>query len=366
MDRTTLQRTAEHWGRQPVEEEKTFFGFPPLQPYLAESITGDARIAEWGKDWLTEWTVQTFFPDRIPVKECLVLCCGFGELERTLGQRGYFEHCLAIDLSEGAIREARRLAENAELGEKIEYRIADLNTLELPSERFDLVWANGALHHLWNLKEIIPRLVQAMTPEGWLVANEYVGPAYRRLPHRQRELINAVIHLLPPRLRTLSEGTYVPPSCRISPWRRYAYKLFCAVTRYPAVAAPAPLSSDASWWRRWRYRLERFLARSDPFFFGKVWDETSALTLAIDPSEGVSSDQILPLLRAAFPSVEVRYYHGSLLHYALERRFYEAFDPSSKEDRELLSLLIQMEKTFIQSGEIASDHAHILAKKGSR
>jgi hypothetical protein len=87
--------------------------------------------------------------------------------------------------------------------------------------------------------------------------------------------------------------------------------------------------------------------REKPLFrFGKLWEERSALIKERDPSESIRAGDIIGILKATFRQLDVRYYNGSILYYALDKKFYETCDPANPRDRELLNLLITIEKTL--------------------
>lgn len=79
------------------------------------------------------------------VTNCLFLAlsifCGHGENEVRLAKLGVFQSCLAVDISQSAIHQARRLA-SQEMVTSIDFGIFDLNIPDiLPSSEFDLVIA---------------------------------------------------------------------------------------------------------------------------------------------------------------------------------------------------------------------------------
>jgi hypothetical protein len=55
--------------------------------------------------------------------------------------------------------------------------------------------------------------------------------------------------------------------------------------------------------------------------------------------------------------------NGSILLYALDQKFFKECDPNRREDKALIELLIDIERTMIDIGELSSDHAHIIARK---
>ncbi len=75
------------------------------------------------------------------------------------------------------------------------------------------------------------------------------------------------------------------------------------------------------------------------------------------------SHEIIPVLRNVFSDLTVENYNGSVLAYALDTHFYNTFDEHRPEDRAILDMLFHIEKTMIETGELASDHALTIATK---
>lgn len=369
MSKKDEAKIAQHWGQAPPDLSKTFYGFPPIRDYLFTCISGRVEKAE--PDWCERWTIETYLSGHIPVKECLSLCCGFGEIERILADLGVFLRCTAIDLSPAAVAVARQKSKEAG-HDHIDYQVADLNNHILEPEKYDLVYANGALHHLSRLEHVIGQVYRALKPGGILVANEYIGPKYQQLPLRQREIINSVIHLIPSKYRAITEETYVPVSFRYPIWKRGIFELYRLLTLQDSGIDVSALKPDANWpyHKIWLLSLFKLIKRIMPvkkrksYRYGKVWDEMSKLIKSVDPSECVRSDEIIPIMQNYFQDIDIRYYNGSVLFYALDRKFYETYDHNQEDDRALFDLLIKIEKTMIDIGELKSDHAHIIAKKG--
>ena len=136
-----------------LESERA--GSRPLHPYeqaLLELIpTGCDRVLEVG--------------------------CGCGTLTALMAQRA--RHVLAIDLSREMIRVAE--SRSRELA-NVEYRLADVMTMELPAETFDVVVSVAALHHM-PFDAALAILVSALRPGGRLLIQDIVArPGLRHVP----------------------------------------------------------------------------------------------------------------------------------------------------------------------------------------
>ena len=332
---------ADYWGHMLPEKERTLYGFPPTRAYIYRLVTGETHDTV-PPDALERWSIETFLGDRRPVARALSLCCGFGAIERRLASYNAFTHCLGVDLSPGAIEAARQQAQ-AEGLTQLEYAVTDINQISLEPESFDLIYANGALHHLSNLEHVIGQIQRALKPGGVLISNEYTGPKYQRLSDRQAEIISAAIHLLPDRLRPQDEVNRAFTE-RI----RHVRGLRKVLRAY---------KKGLSWVD------QRLGIAIDERRFGQLWHEQSRLIQMHDPSEGVRADEIIPILRQTFPAekLDIRPYNGGLLLHVLSTDFFDHYDPAR--DRALVDLLIELEERLTAAGELNSDHAHIIAHK---
>ena len=314
-----IKLVADFWSRTDCSaSEKNFYCFPPIRVRSCKSVFGEADSRP---DWCEYWTVEKYLKDRMPFSEALSLCCGFGEVERFMERFKVATSITGLDISPGAIEEAKKRAADEGLT-TIEYRVCDINKEELPRGKYDLVWANGALHHLRDLERVVERIHDSIKPGGMLVSNEYVGPRYQQVGERQQEIINAVVHLLPAMFRE------EPPASRS---RKLRQRLFSA---------------------------------DKQSHLGQVWRPTPlSYFVDTDPSECVRSDLIIPTLRKVFSRVEVKQFGGSILFYALGANFYDRFDMENKHHRMFLEMLFNIEDTMIETGELTPDNAHIICWK---
>lgn len=322
-----------HWSKTDGSaSERNFYCFPPIRERSCRLIFNEHDAGR--RDWCEYWTVEKYFKDRIPVEKCLSICCGFGEVERILSRLNVARKIIGTDIAPGAIDQARKKAAAEGLA-NIEYFTADINKEGLPPDEFDIIWANGALHHIRDLEVVIPRLKNALKTGGFLISNEYVGSNYQQLGARQQEIINAVRHLLPGDL------------CR---------KSFLQGKR------PGGNSVFSKGLRYLQRKLDTLYPNAN--IYGKIWAPlTRDHFLRTDPSECVNSERIIPELRKHFTDMDVKYYDGSILMYALDAKFYQNYNADNPVHGKLLDLLFRIEDTFIASGELPRDNAHIICRK---
>jgi SAM-dependent methyltransferase len=117
-----------------------------------------------GLDGAPEWpALRALLPD-MRGSSVADLGCGYGWFCRWAAEQGAAS-VLGIDVSE------KMLARAAQSGahDAIRYRRADLETLDLPEESFDLVCSSLAFHYVEHLPALLGVVHRALVPGGRLV-----------------------------------------------------------------------------------------------------------------------------------------------------------------------------------------------------
>jgi 2-polyprenyl-3-methyl-5-hydroxy-6-metoxy-1,4-benzoquinol methylase len=130
----------------------------------------------------------------------LSLACGSGRAERNALAQGICTSFHGIDVAEDAIMEARNMAARENLD--ISYEQGDLNTIKLEPESYDLVITQNCLHHVLQLENLAGEIYRALSPDGALWIHDYVGETQFQYSEKRLEIINAVLKILPEKLRT--------------------------------------------------------------------------------------------------------------------------------------------------------------------
>lgn len=117
-----------------------------------------------GLDGAPEWpAIQAMLPD-LAGRRVVDLGCGFGWASRWMRVQGAAS-VLALDLSENMIRRAKADTVDPE----IEYRMADIETVELPPAAFDLAYSALTFHYIRDFQRLVEMLHQSLVPGGKLV-----------------------------------------------------------------------------------------------------------------------------------------------------------------------------------------------------
>jgi SAM-dependent methyltransferase len=341
-----------HWAaREPLEQNGGYYVSSLLRPYIIETAFGKDQVeAHSANPFYSEDIFIEQFVRNQPVKTILSLCCGFGNVERYFISRlPGVEYCLGLDLSDGALVHARQRAHGVPI--RIEYTAADLNSYDWQPNCYDLVIANGALHHLKNLEGVLDGIKRTLRSGGLLYSCEYVGPSHMDHSPRQLELINALSFLMPPELRARK-----PLSIKND-------RLFRLASKAWELSAREERATWAPWQRAVSRLLKRILRRqNNTLDFGVVYRSPREYLLRTDPSECVRSSEIVEIVRSRFPSAEIRPFGGGILQHALDQNFYDHFDPTNERHVALLHMLLDLERALMQTAEIGPENAFIFAK----
>jgi 2-polyprenyl-3-methyl-5-hydroxy-6-metoxy-1,4-benzoquinol methylase len=289
--------TSELWGRkarEKVENEQWRFRFWQSHPvtgrHISRLISGDEH-----EGWLAY--AKRFLQG--PAGHGLSLGCGHGAAERDAVTLGLCSTIEGLDIAEEALDVARAQAQEAGLGDRITYRRADLNTLELTPRTYDVAIAAHSLHHVDALEHLLDQLAAALRPGGLLVVNEYIGPARFQWLDKTEALMNRLLAAL-------------PAEKRHNPFNG--------------------LDKD---------RIDR------------VPPEEIA---RVDPSESIRSDEIVQLLESRFETLYRADFGGTLLQFVLAD-IAANFSPDDPKDVALLDLMSLFEEVLIAERVLTSDFA---------
>ena len=269
-----------------------------MRDFLHRRITGDPQVST------VAWFKQKFFPK--PVDLCLSMGCGFGDFERAAISLGIAKAFHANDLSKGAVDSARERANQAGFSGQIDYRVANLDEIELLPTTYDAVFGISSVHHVFQLERLFRLVRHSLKPGGIFLLDEYIGPSRFQSSPAVTELINKLLALF--------------PEC---------------------------------------YR--RNLLESGPQFVERYVPCTVDHFEALDPSEAIRSGEIMSTLRMYFDILEYRPYGGAILH-MLFSGIMGNFDEHNEKDVLLLNVLATCEEMMEQSGTLDSDFAVIVAR----
>jgi SAM-dependent methyltransferase len=236
------------------------------------------------------------------VERGLSLGCGSGRLERDAIALDVCKTVEALDISEDALEAAAAEAEREGLGDRIDYRQADLNTVQLKQAEYDVVFGIQVLHHVEALEHLLDQVAASLRPNGLFVVNEYIGPARFQWLDKTQALMNRMLELL-------------PRDTKVNPRNGFVKE---RIDRAPA----------------------EDIAR-------------------VDPSESIRSDEIVATLESRFDVLYRADFGGTLLQFVLAD-IAANFKQDDPKDKALIDLMSLFEEVLIAERVLPSDFAYFV------
>ncbi len=119
-----------------------------------------------GLDGAPEWPVIRALLPELGGKRIVDLGCGFGWFARWARQRGA-AYVLGLDISHNMLQRAKATTEDTGIG----YRIADLESLDLPAGSFELAYSSLAFHYVEDFGRLTRAVHAALVKDAHLVFN---------------------------------------------------------------------------------------------------------------------------------------------------------------------------------------------------
>jgi ubiquinone/menaquinone biosynthesis C-methylase UbiE len=294
-------RVSEYWNKQfeAMRSDNSYW----LNNKIVEEST--YRLMTGGPThWLT-WLLNDFLKEQTFARS-LSVCCGDGAHEIQLYKSGKIQVVTGFDISEGAIRQAvARFHEAGASTDRFRFEVKDVNNLHLEGQ-FDLIFSTGALHHTTNLEDVLANLQRVLSPDGYFVMVEFIGPNRFQWTDRQIEVANKLLNALDPQY--LKNG--------------------------------------------YRETFER---------------PTIECMLKSDPSEAVRSEEVYALVKQHFSVVYERFYNGTILHQLHPLLQSQLANQQRKDFDSIVRLILVAEDLLVSNGVLPSDFVFLICQaKGRR
>lgn len=282
-------RVEESWSHV-TSERSSWWDLDDVMKRWNRLITGDSDV-----DY-QEYVAKKFFRGRKELR-AISIGCGTGRKEIGWAATKKFSSITGYDISKSRIQIAQELARRSKWKGRLKFEVGDVHALQFPPASFDVVIFDNSLHHCSPLQPVVDKANQWLSEKGFVVVNEYVGPDRFQWTDKQVALTNALLQVLPERLRRKKDG-----------------KLKNRMTRPGALAV----------------RLN-------------------------DPSEAAESSAILNSLQRRFAVLEVRPYGGTILANLLKDIAHN-FSDHTRETRDWLEFLFGVEDRLMEEKVLPSDY----------
>lgn len=136
------------------------------------------------------------------------LCIGCSEIikpEMAFCETGQFSYFKVIDIAAKLIARQRIEAQKRGLNQ-IEYIVSDLNNMSLNEDEYDLIFAQGTVHHVENLENLFKQIQKGLKKEGLFIMREYIGPNHLQFTEKQLDIVNDLLLEIPKKYRKRWNG----------------------------------------------------------------------------------------------------------------------------------------------------------------
>jgi SAM-dependent methyltransferase len=175
---------------------------------------GNGALGQWALDALctdhhgdVSGTILAYLGGK-PLTDLRGLILGCGDMQAEHGMfcdpRLQFSEIDAHDISPASIERARQLTN--ERGLNVNYYVSDINLLELPADKYDLVICFYAYHHFQEVDRIAAQINKSLRKKGVFFTIDYVGERQQQFSSEQMFFANQFLQLLPKRFRRELDG----------------------------------------------------------------------------------------------------------------------------------------------------------------
>jgi len=293
--RAQLEREAKHWGdRLKVEtvEASAWLDHPVIADHYRHRATLDDL--SWDR-----WVAGKLGG---AADKSMELGCGSAGRSIQIFDRGLSKCVEGLDASPDRIAEGER--ERVKRSAPGRFVVADANTLELAPNSYDLIFSCHSFHHFTALEHVMAQVHAALTPRGYFVLEEFVGPTQFQWTKTQIDVVKTLMSLLPERLRRL---------------------------RWNAIKS-----------QEGRPRV--------------------ADVVAVSPFESIRSGEIVPLFEQYFQIAAVRLLGGTLQH-LLYNGIVHNFAADDAESLGYLKAIYEVEDALVDGGLIPSDFQLLIGRR---
>lgn len=140
----------------------------------------------------------------LPAVRSLEMLCGAGARSFQLFEAGLARSIDGVDPSEEAVLAGEASRERCRAPGR--FWVAEPNSVSLPRGAYDLVLVGPGLHEVVALEHLFDRVLEALTPDGYVVVEVYVGPSRFQWTDQQLAMVALAASWLPERLRMFRWG----------------------------------------------------------------------------------------------------------------------------------------------------------------
>lgn len=182
-------KIAKAW-RHNESPPKNWWDIPQVLERWNYLVTGNTSLS------IYEYTAHKYLYNEKELA-AFSLCSGTGHNEICWASTKAFSKIEGFDISPERVAAANESAQKLNLSSILGFRVDDAANLNLRPEFYDVIIADGALHHLTPLEEIIKNLKNALKKNGLFILKDFVGPTRFQWTDEQLNSVNKLLNELP-------------------------------------------------------------------------------------------------------------------------------------------------------------------------
>ncbi len=205
---SALKAAAAHWSTQALPEfaRSNWWEHPAIVRYVNGRICGLPLEGMMAGDVV----LLSRLLDGGTAKRGVSVGCGVASKELVLLRRGLVEHFDLYEISDARIRQATKAAKEHGLADRITWHNGPADFESFDGGGYDLVYWNNSLHHMLDTRQALTWSREALSAEGLLYVNDFVGPDRMQWPDEMLVAATRVREALPARLLQTPEGRDLP------------------------------------------------------------------------------------------------------------------------------------------------------------
>lgn len=172
-------------------ENTNWWDIPAVQSRWNKMISGNKTID------FRDYFINHLLKDK---KDLKILSLGSGTCQHEIYYAGFknvFSEILCVDLGLNNIQKAQQIAQEKQLN-NIHFSCEDIYKATFKENYYDLVVFHASLHHFSPLNELFKnKIIPVLKKDGCLFINEYVGANRFQFPKKQLETINKALNEIP-------------------------------------------------------------------------------------------------------------------------------------------------------------------------
>ena len=151
--------------------------YPEAELQFFEKVWGKGFVSPGGPEEVAEILRDVDLEN----KRILDIGCGMGGIDILLVKNHGAAKVVGIDVEGPVLEKARQYVSEADLMDRIEFRLVEPGPLPFDEASFDIVFSKDALLHISDKKMLFSEIFRTLKPNGMFVAGDWLRGEYEKV-----------------------------------------------------------------------------------------------------------------------------------------------------------------------------------------